>query len=41
MFGGLWKVSMFGGQWKEKDKYPFHIFSFSPQQILLKPFFFH
>jgi hypothetical protein len=40
--GGQWKekerLPMFGGQWKEKEKVPFYPFSFSPQQILLKPF---
>jgi hypothetical protein len=30
---------MFGGQWKKKEKHPFHLFSLSPQQILFKPFF--
>jgi hypothetical protein len=30
---------MFGGQWKKKEKHPFHLFSLSPQQILLKPLF--
>jgi hypothetical protein len=30
--------SPLGGQWKEKEKVPFYPFSFSPQQILLKPF---
>jgi hypothetical protein len=39
MFGGQWKVPMFDGQWKKKEKHHFHLFS--PQQILLKPFFFH
>jgi hypothetical protein len=38
---GLWKVPMFGGQWKKKEKHLFHLFSLSPQQVLLKPFFFH
>jgi hypothetical protein len=28
--GGQWKVPMFGGPWKEKEKHPFHLFSFSP-----------
>ncbi len=37
--GGQWKVPLLGGLWKEKEKYHFHIFSFCPQQILLKPFF--
>jgi hypothetical protein len=42
MFGSLWKVPMFDGQWKKKEKkmHPFHLFSLSPQQFLLKPFFF-
>jgi hypothetical protein len=32
--------SLFGGQWKEKEKVPFYPFSFPPQQILFKPFIF-
>jgi hypothetical protein len=30
MLGGPWKVPMFDGQWMEKEKHPFHLFSFSP-----------
>jgi len=37
--GGQWKVLMFGVLWKEKEKHVSHLFSLSPQQILLKPFF--
>jgi hypothetical protein len=39
--GGQWKVPMLGGLWKEKEKgnYAVVLFSFSPQQILFKPFF--
>jgi hypothetical protein len=42
--GGQWKIPMLGGQWgnillsglrKKKEEHPFHLFSFSPQQILL------
>jgi hypothetical protein len=33
------KGSKLGGLWKEKEKHHFHFFSFSPQKILLKPFF--
>jgi len=44
MLGGQWKEKekfpMFGSQWKKKEKVPFYPFSFSPQQILLKPFIF-
>jgi hypothetical protein len=44
MLRGQWKekekLPMLGGQWKEKEKDPFYPFSFSPQQILLKPFIF-
>jgi len=44
MLGGQWKekekLPMLCGQWKEKEKVAFHLFSFSPQQILLKPSFF-
>jgi hypothetical protein len=39
--GGEWKVPMLGGPWKEKEKHFFDLFSLPPQQILLKPFFFH
>jgi len=28
--GGQWKVPMLGGPWKEKEKHPFHLFSFPP-----------
>jgi hypothetical protein len=28
---------MFGGQWKEKKKVPFHLFPLSPQATLLRP----
>jgi hypothetical protein len=38
--GGLWKVSMFGGPWKEKEKHFSHLFSFSPQQFYLNLIFF-
>jgi hypothetical protein len=42
MLKGQWKdkekLPMLEGQWKEKEKVPFYPFSFSPQQILLKPF---
>jgi hypothetical protein len=30
----------FGGQWKEKEKVPFHLFPLSPQTTLLRPSFF-
>jgi hypothetical protein len=33
---GPWKVPMFGGQWKEKEK---HLFTSFHQQNLLKPSF--
>jgi len=29
--------SLIGGQWKEKEKVPFHLFPLSPQVNLLKP----
>jgi hypothetical protein len=29
--------SPLGGQWKEKEKVPFHLFPLSPQTTLLKP----
>jgi hypothetical protein len=32
--------SLFGGQWKEKEKVLFYLFPLSPQAILLKPSFF-
>jgi hypothetical protein len=42
MFDDQWKVPMFGGPLKGKDKHHFHLFSLSPPTILLKPsFFFH
>jgi hypothetical protein len=41
--GGQWKVPMFGGPWKEKEKnkkkHPFIYFHFLHQQILLNFFF--
>jgi hypothetical protein len=41
MLGGQWKEKdrdlMLGSQWKEKEKVPFHLFTFSPQAILLRP----
>jgi hypothetical protein len=37
--GGLWKVLIFGGLWKKKEKHIFTSCHFAPQQILFKPFF--
>ncbi len=37
--GGLWMVLMIGGQWEEKEKHHFYLFSFSPQQIYLNLLF--
>jgi hypothetical protein len=28
--GGLWKVPIFGGLWKKKEKHHFHLFSLCP-----------
>ncbi len=32
--------SLFGGQWKEKEKVIFHLFPLSPQSTLLRPSYF-
>jgi hypothetical protein len=34
--GGEGRSSL-GGQWKEKEKVPFHLFPLSPQAILFRP----
>ncbi len=39
-FGGQWKVPMFGGPWKEKEKHLFNTSQFPPNLFLLKPSFF-
>jgi hypothetical protein len=39
MLNDLQKVPMLGGPWEEKEKHHFHLFSFSLQMFLLKPFF--
>jgi hypothetical protein len=38
--GGQWKVPMLGGPWKEKEKHPFHLFSFPPPNKFYLIFFF-
>jgi hypothetical protein len=40
MFGGPWKVPMFGGQLKVNEKHIFTFSHFPPQEILLKVSFF-
>jgi hypothetical protein len=37
--GGLWKVLMFGGPWKEKENHSFHLFSLPPNKFYLNFFF--
>jgi hypothetical protein len=34
---GIERKSPLGGQWKEKEKVPFHLFPFPPQATLLRP----
>jgi hypothetical protein len=40
MFSGPWRVPMLGGPWKEKERHPFHLFSFSPSTNFTLNFFF-
>jgi hypothetical protein len=39
MFSGPWKIPMFGGLWKEKEKHHFHLFSLSPLTHFTKTIF--
>jgi hypothetical protein len=38
---GQWKVPMFGGQWKEKEKHLFTSSHFTPNKFYLNLHFFH